>query len=60
MQGEQYCTLAEAAEHARVCTRTIERALARGDLRRVKNGVRKILIAYSELVRWMTNGGRRK
>ena len=54
---ERWLTVTEAAELARCHPKTIDRAIKRGNLPRVKNGVRKVLIALSELVRWM-NGGK--
>jgi excisionase family DNA binding protein len=53
MQLERWLTKREAAEIARVSEKTIDRAIKRGWLKRVENGVRKVLIAYSELLRWM-------
>ena len=57
MRTERWLTKREAAKLARVSEKTIDRAIRRGWLRRVENGVRKVLIAYSELLRWMS--GRR-
>jgi len=57
MKTERWLTKREAAKLARVSEKTIDRAIRRGWLRRVENGVRKVVIAYSELLRWMT--GRR-
>jgi excisionase family DNA binding protein len=53
---EQWLTKKQAAQLANVSTKTIDRAIARQALRPAKNGVRKVLIAYSELTRWMTGG----
>jgi len=57
MEMERWLNKKEAALAANVCTKTIDRAIAKGFLKRAKNHVRKVLIAYSELQRWM-NGGR--
>jgi excisionase family DNA binding protein len=57
ISGDRILTRREAAEIARVSQKTIDRAIRRRVLRRVENGVRRVRIAYSELMRWM-NGGR--
>jgi hypothetical protein len=53
MERDKWYTKKEAAAKARVCEKTIDRAISRGLLRRVENGIRKVLIADSELIRWM-------
>jgi excisionase family DNA binding protein len=54
---DRWLSKREAAGLAGVSEKTIDRAIKRGFLRRAKNGVRRVLIAYSELCRWM-NGGK--
>jgi len=56
MMDQRWLTKREAAAVAGVSEKSIDRAIRRGLLRRAKNGLRKVLIAYSDLVRWM-NGG---
>jgi excisionase family DNA binding protein len=53
---ERWVSLEEAAEIAGVHPKTVTRAIHKGALRRAKNGVRRVLIAYSDLVRWMKGG----
>lgn len=55
--SERWLSKVQAAEISGVCVKTIERAIHRGALRVARNGVRRVLIAYSDLVRWM-NGGK--
>ena len=50
---QRWVTKREAAELAGVSPKTIQRAISRGELKRAKNGVRKVLIAYPDLSRWM-------
>jgi excisionase family DNA binding protein len=57
MEPERWLTKKEAAALARVSPKTIDRAIRRGWLRRVQNGVRKVLISETEISRWM-NGSR--
>jgi excisionase family DNA binding protein len=54
--SHEFLTKKEAADEARVSEKTIDRAIRRRVLRRVNNGVRKVVIARAELLRWM-NGG---
>lgn len=53
MSNERWLTKKEAATESKYSTKTIERAIKKGALRKVKNGVRRVRIAYSELLRWM-------
>jgi len=54
---EKWCSKREAAQIAGLSEKTIDRAIKRGKLRRANNGVRRVRIAYSDLVRWL-NGGK--
>jgi len=54
---EQWLTKRQAAAVAAVSEKTIDREIKRKNLRRANPGVRKVLIAYSDLRRWM-NGGK--
>ena len=56
MKDERWLSKGQAAELSNVSPKTIDRAIKKGLLRKANNGVRKVLIAYSDLVRWM-NGG---
>jgi excisionase family DNA binding protein len=50
---EKWLTLSEAATSTGLSEKTIRRAIRRGKLRRAENGVRRVLIAATELARWM-------
>lgn len=56
---EKFYTKVEAAEYCRCSVKSIERAVARGALRPVKNGIRKVLFSESELIRFMSGEGLR-
>jgi hypothetical protein len=57
MSSERWLSKRQAAEIAGVSEKTIDRAIKRRLLSKANNGVRRVLIAYSSLVRWM-NGGK--
>jgi len=52
-KDDQWLTKKQAAEISGLSTKSLERAIRRGRLRKAENGVRRVLIAYSELMRWM-------
>ncbi len=56
---ETWLSKREAAELTGYSEKTIDRAIRRGLLRRARNGVRSVRIAYTDLIRFM-NGGRQR
>jgi excisionase family DNA binding protein len=56
MGMEQWLSKKQAAAIACVDPKTIDRAIAKHVLKRARNGVNKVLIAYSDLDRWMKGG----
>lgn len=50
---DRWLTKKQAAEKCGLSTKTLERAISRGKLRRANIGFRRVLIAYSDLRRFM-------
>lgn len=50
---EKWLSKQQAAAVAGLSEKTIDRAIKRGALRRARNGVRRVVVAYSDLLRWM-------
>ncbi len=57
MSAERWLTKKEAADLAQLHEQTIYRAIRKGALKKAKNGVRRVRIAESDLLRWM-NGAK--
>jgi excisionase family DNA binding protein len=51
--SEKWLTKKEAASTSGYSEKTIDRAIRSGQLRKAQNGVRRVRIAYSDLVRFM-------